>query len=140
MKSRQPRAAPSKSSACAGQGGAGGLEEKGDREITSGASATRPEISPAVRYVDAEPLHYYAGGGGIGKGDVRPARAAPLPAAAMGAAASSAATDRPCHVLDRARVSIGARTGAASSMGRRAAGEEGRSIVAVGGEAGGVQG
>ena len=49
MKSRQPRAAPSKSSACAGQGGAGGLEEKGDREITSRASATRPEISPAVR-------------------------------------------------------------------------------------------
>ena len=95
VKSRQPRAAPSKSSACAGQGGAGGLEEKGDREITSGASAMRPEISPVVRYVDAKPLHHYAGGGGIGKGEVRPARAAPLSAAAMGATASSAATDRP---------------------------------------------
>ena len=41
VKSREPRAAPSKSSACAGQGGAGGLEEKGDREISSGARYAR---------------------------------------------------------------------------------------------------
>ena len=44
------------------------MEEKGDREITSRASAMRTEISPAVRYVDAEPLHHYAGGRGDWEG------------------------------------------------------------------------
>ena len=56
-------------------------------------------------------------------------RPAPLPRAA---AERGRSHRRRSHVPGCARVPTGAGTGAASSMGRRAAGEEGRSIVAVG--------